>query len=289
MAKLGAFNDDLHTQFVQAARMAAELNLDGLAVRAVAGRNIADLPEDEVRNIRRVADDHGLEIASIGSQFGRGFHFDDAEAGPRAEAHLGRALRYADICGTRLVRVFAGWLRGQEPLSEWQRRPPYPQSLDLLVEKLRPSVLAAEASGTLLMFELEGASYVGTVAEFAALRDALNSPAVALCWDVCNAWWSGERPADGLARIDGLPLVDVQTKEVLASEANPEVASFDRTTVGQGDIGYSTLLPELLRRGYGGYITAERVHHPVKPEEDPSAQQATLGDIAGLKKILGRA
>lgn len=286
--KLGAFNDDLHTVFSAAAKIAAECGVDGLAVRAVGGRNVADLETEEVRQISRDAKDHGIEIASIGSQFGRGFYLEDDDAATRAYDHLSRALRYADICGTPLVRAFGGWLRGQEPLAEWSRRPSYPEYLSKLVDRLTPAVRAAERAGAKLMFELEGASYVGTVAEAAAFFAAIRSDALALCWDVCNGWWSGELPLDGLRRLDSLPLADVHTKDVPALPNDSNVASFGRAVVGQGDIGYSRLLPELVRRGYAGYVTAERVHHPLKPEDNREAQNATLADINGLKAILGR-
>lgn len=284
--KLGAFNDDLHTDFAQAALFAAECGLDGLSVRAVGGRNIASLTGGEVRAIKHAADAAGIEVASIGSQFGRGFHLDDDDAAGAALAHLETALSHADICGTQLVRAFAGWLRGQEALPEWRRRPSYPECLPLLVDRLTPAVRMAERQQAVLMFEIEGASYAGTIAEARLLLDALNSPAVAICWDVCNAWWSGEAPNTGLAAFETVPIVDIHTKDVPARADDPGVASFGRAVVGEGDVGYPHLLPEVIRRGYDGWITAERVHHPLKPEDHPEAQQATLADITALTTIV---
>lgn len=284
--KLGAFNDDLHTDIRHAAALAAERGLDGLAVRAVGGRNVADLDTAEVPAISRALAGQGLEVASIGSQFGRGLYVDDDTAQARATAHLQRAIRCAEICGTPLVRAFAGWLPGQEALTEWRRRPDGSGWVERVAAALYPGVRMAERAGVTLMFELEGASYAGTVDEARTIFDALGSASVALCWDVCNGWWSGEAPFDGLARLGDLPVVDVQTKDVPAEEGDPKVASLGRAVVGQGDIGYDRLLPELMRSGYDGWVTAERVHHPVKPEEDLEAQGATLADIAALQQIL---
>jgi sugar phosphate isomerase/epimerase len=286
IVKLGAFNDDLHTDFLHAAQIAVEEGLDGLAVRNVRGRNIAELDTAEVTGIRRIADDHGIEIASIGSQFGRGLYLGDAAAQAQAEAHLARAIRYADICSTALVRGFAAWLPGQEPLTEWTRRPSFPDALSALVDALRPSVRMAEKAGVTLMFELEGASYVGTVSEAIELFAALDSPSVALCWDVCNGWWSGEEPLDGYARLGQVRVVDVQTKDVPADPEDPRRALLTRAVVGEGDVGYPDILPDLVKGGYSGYITAERVHHPVRPEDDPIAQASTLSDIRNLNRIL---
>ncbi|MCW5951383.1 MAG: sugar phosphate isomerase/epimerase [Propionibacteriaceae bacterium] len=284
--RLGAFNDDLHTDIAEASVIAADLGLDGLAVRAVGGVNIADLDDAGVEYVYRSVRGHGLEVASIGSQFGRGLYLDDPDAISRGMAHLGRALRAAETCGTPLVRVFAGWLPGQEALPEWSRRPPYPECLERLVDVIAPAARAADRAGVTLMFELEGATYVGTVAETRQFFAALGSSAVALCWDVCNGWWSGESAAAGLAELGDLPVVDIQTKDVPAAAGAPLVPTFGRAVVGDGGVGYPWLLPAMIERGYDGWITAERVHHPVKPEENPEAHQATLADITALKSIL---
>jgi len=284
--RLGAFNDDLHTDIAEASALAAELGLDGLAVRAVGGVNIAELDEDAVRAVSRAVRGHGLAVASIGSQFGRGLYLDDAEATRQGQAHLQRALRAAELCDTPLVRMFAGWLPGQESLPEWSRRPRYPECLERLVAVMAPAVAAAERQGVTLMVELEGATYVGTVAEARQFFDAMDSTALALCWDVCNGWWSGERTADGYAALGGLPVVDIQTKDVPATADDPAFPTFGRAVVGEGGVGYRWLLPAVVEAGYAGWITAERVHHPVKPEENPAARKATLDDIAALKSIL---
>jgi sugar phosphate isomerase/epimerase len=283
--KLGSFSDDLHSQFTPAAEMAAAYGLDGLAVRNVGGRNIVELPAAEIRQIAATARQTGLEIASVGTQYGRGFYLDDDDAQSRAEAILSTSIRYAEILNTPLLRTFALWLPGQEELQEWTRRPALEEFLDQLVTRLTPSIKMAERAGMTMMFELEGASFVGQVAEARQLFTALDSPAVALCWDVCNGWWSGESPLDGLRGLTGLKIVDVQTKDVPSVQGDPTCASFGRSVVGMGDIPYESIIPSLIESGYDGYFTVERVYHPQKPEEHPKLQQDTVADIENLKRI----
>jgi sugar phosphate isomerase/epimerase len=285
--RLAAYSDDLHTDFAAAARLAAELGLDAVGVRNVWGRSISQLDEAEVRLVKRTADDHGLAVSVVGSPYGRGFYIDADDAQREAEALLARMIRCADILQTPLIRVFALWLPGQEPLAEWPRRPRYPDCLDQLVERLTPSLRLAERAGVTMMFEVEGASYMGQVAEARQIIERLDSRAVALCWDVSNGWWSGEKPwPDGFQLAEGLPIVDVQTKDVYADSQDPTRASLERAIVGEGDLPYDRILPALIQSGYAGYITAERVHHPGKPEEDLTLQRQTLADIENLKRIL---
>jgi sugar phosphate isomerase/epimerase len=288
--KLGAFSDDLASDFAVAAQLGAQAGLDGLAVRYVGGRNIKDLDADEVRLIKRQADEHGLEISAVGSPYGRDFYLDDDNAQRDAERLLAKMIRDAEILDTELIRVFTLWLPGQEPLPEWRRRPAYPDCLDQLVDRLTPSVRMAERAGVTLMLELEGASYVGQVGEARALMERLDSRAVALCWDVCNGWWSGENPwPDGYAHAQQVRIVDVQFKDVPADPADPSRPMFDRVVVGQGDVPYRQIVPALIKSGYDGYFTVERVYHPMKPEEHPQLQRDALADIENLKAIVADA
>jgi sugar phosphate isomerase/epimerase len=285
--KVGAFSDDLVSDFEAAARLGAEAGLDGLAVRYVGGRNISDLEADEVRLIKRQAEAHGLEIASVGSPYGREFYIDDDDAQRAAEELLQKMISYAGLLGSRLIRVFTLWLPGQAELPEWTRRPAYPDCLDRLADRLGPSVEMAERAGVTLMLELEGASYVGQVREARQLITRLGSPAVALCWDVCNGWWSGEAPwPDGFAEATQVPIVDVQTKDVPADPADPARPTFGRAVVGEGDVPYRQIIPALIEAGYDGWFTVERVYHPLKPEEHPALQRDALADIRNLQAII---
>jgi sugar phosphate isomerase/epimerase len=288
--RLAAFSDDLVSDFGRAAALAAELGLDGVAVRHVDGRNIKDLDQDEVRQVRRTADEHGLEISAVGSPYGREFFIDDDGAQAAAERLLERMIRHADTLRARNIRIFTLWLPGQDPLERWTERPPYPACLDRLAERLAPSVAMAERAGVNLMLELEGASYVGQVAEARQLIERLGSPAVTLCWDVCNGWWSGEPPwPDGWREAQGLPIVDVQTKDVAADPEDPDRPTFRQVVLGEGDLPYERIVSELLASGYDGWFTVERVYHPRRPEEHPRLQRDAVADVRNLRSMLTRA
>jgi sugar phosphate isomerase/epimerase len=145
----------------------------------------------------------------------------------------------------------------------------------------------AEQAGTTLMIELEGASYAGQAGEARQLIQALDSPAVALCWDVCNGWWSGEPPWEqGYREATQVRIVDVQTKDVPADPADPARPTFGRAVVGEGDVPYATIIPALIESGYQGYFTVERVYHPRRPEEHPELQRDALADVRNLKALV---
>lgn len=281
-----AFSDDLHSEFYPAAELAAAEGLDGLAVRNAGGRNVLDTPVTEVRQMGQYAADLGLEISYVGSQFGRGLYLspDPAPAVDLIEA----AAERAHALDTQLVRAFGLWVEGHDELVTWHDRPDTEGQLELVCAQLAPYSEAAERAGVTLMFELEGASYMGTVREASLVLDAMSSPAVALCWDVCNGWWSGEDPMVGLDLVHHLPLADIQTKDVLPLPDNPAKPTFERAVTGEGGIPYAVILSEVDSWSIDCWVTAERVHHPLRPEDDVRLQNATLSDIRAVSRIMGR-
>jgi sugar phosphate isomerase/epimerase len=280
--RLAAISDDLSSDFADAARVAAELGLDGLGVRHVDGVNVRDLDHASLTGIRRTAGDHSLEISAISSPLGRGLFIEsDATA---SLALLDRMIRASELLDCLLIRVFATWLPDQDPLPQWHRRPGVLPPR--VVEQMAAFAERAERAGVTLMLELEGASFVGTVSEARDLLAAVDSPALALCWDVCNGWWSGEVPwpdAWPVARL--LPIADVQFKDVLSQADDPTSPRFEQVVLGTGDIPYESIVDALRQDGYEGWFTAERVYHPRRPEAEDHLRADIIADITRLKTL----
>jgi sugar phosphate isomerase/epimerase len=288
--KTAAFSDDLSSVFAQAAELAAGAGLDGLAVRNVGGRNIATLGDREVAEVKRVADSHGLEISALGSQLGRNSFLEEADSAKEAAELLRPVIGQAAVLGAANVRMFGPWLHCHDPLERWADRPVLADRLEAIAEWLAPSLSIAEEAGVTLMVELEGASYIGQVAEARELLGHVQSPALALCWDVCNGWWSGELPLEeGWPLVRELNIVDVQTKDARSQTGKPDMPAFEQVVLGEGDIPYPAIIGRLFEIGYSGWFTAERVYHPRKPEENPVLQQNTLADIRALQAMLAKA
>jgi sugar phosphate isomerase/epimerase len=285
VVKIAAVSDDLSSDFIDAADLAVQLELDGLSVRNVDRVNIADLELDSVERVGRLAAERGLAISSIASPLGRDLALDSDE-GP-ALALFDRMIRFADALDTTLIRGFALWLPGKEAVSHWADRPWAAELPDQVTERIGDFAAKAERAGITLMIELEGASYVGQVAEAAALFDRVASDSLALCWDVCNGWWSGELPwEEGWPIAAGLPIADVQTKDVRAQPGESRRAGMDQVVLGEGDIPYAQLIAALVDEGYDGWFTAERVYHPRRPELEPRLRADMVADVAELRRLV---
>ena len=283
--RLAAISDDLSSDFGDAARLAAELGLSGMAVRHVGGLNIGELDRSDVVAVRRTADQHGIDISAVSSPLGRDLSLDTDPAA--ALALLDRMLVYADVLGTNLLRFFACWIPGKEAVQDWWERPNLTAALPRLVDRVGAFTDRAQRAGVTMMLELEGASYVGQVAEAHALMAGVGSPSLALCWDVCNGWWSGEHPvATGLGLAVRLPLVDVQIKDVRARAGDPDRPDVTQVALGSGDIDYAAIISTLRRNDYAGWYTAERVYHPRRPEVERTLQDAMIADLRHLGSLI---
>jgi sugar phosphate isomerase/epimerase len=282
-SRLAAISDDLSTDFADAARLAAELGVDGLGVRHVGGVNVRDLDDSTLASIRRTADAHGIAISAVSSPLGRDLYLGDHDA--PALAVLDRMIQTADVLECSLIRVFATWLPGKDALPEWWERPS--QTPAEVAERMSVFAERAERAGVTLMLELEGASYVGRLAEARDLFAAVDSPALALCWDVCNGWWSGERPwPEGWQIARSLPIVDVQFKDVGARFDDPGRPDYNQVVLGEGVIPYEHIVDALTASGYDGWFTAERVYHPRRPEQNERLQADIVADISRLKTLI---
>lgn len=295
MPRIAALSDDLSSDFRDAARLAVDLGIDGLAIRHVDGVRVEELSDKSLARVRDIAADSGLTIATLTSQFGRDFFVDEAGRSEGAVTDaaalemLDRVLEAANLLGTPLVRCFAPWLRGRDGLGQWWERPAAGDVPGPVADRVAEYAARAEKAGLTMIIELEGASYVGQVAEARSLFEQIDSPALALCWDVCNGWWSGELPwEEGWPLARGLPIADVQTKDVRARPGDPARPLLDQVVLGEGDLPYDRIVAALLADGYEGWFTAERVYHPRRPEVEPALRSAMLADLRALRELVQR-
>lgn len=283
MVRIAAINDDLSTRVEDAVHLAGAAGLDGLALRHLDGVPVDDVEPGELRRVRSLFEAHGLAVVALSSRIGRDCPVDADPSG--VLSHLDRIIARCELVGTDLIRVFGPWLSGQDAVATWWRRPA--PVVDQVVAWFSPLAERAVAAGMRLMIELEGASHIGQVAEAAAVLEALGSPALSLCWDVCNGWWSGEDPVPvGLTKALTLPLSDVQFKDVRALPGHPGRPADTLVDLGAGDVDYPSIVTALVAENYQGWCTVERVHHPRRPEAESPLQQATLRDIVHLKELL---
>ncbi len=104
MFKLCAFADESSPAFVGQIDALKRNEIPYLEIRGVDGDNIKDVTPARARELRRMLDDSGLAVWSMGSPIGK-LHLEDDFA-PHLDDHK-RILELADILGASRVRMFS--------------------------------------------------------------------------------------------------------------------------------------------------------------------------------------
>ncbi len=104
MFKLCAFADEASPAFAGQIDALKRNGLSLLEIRGVDGENIKDVTPQKARELRRMMDDAGLAVWSMGSPIGK-LHLEDDFA-PHLDDHK-RIIELADILGATRVRMFS--------------------------------------------------------------------------------------------------------------------------------------------------------------------------------------
>ena len=163
MVKLSAFADEIGDDLdLQIATLKAN-QVGNIELRGVWGKNVLDLSEAEIKEVKRSAMDAGLGFSAIGSPIGK-FPLD-GDFNRQLEA-LKKALEYALILEAPYIRIFSYYLpTDQDPASL------RPQVIDWLGQM----IVEAEKAGVILAHENEKGIYGDTGARCLDLYSSLRS------------------------------------------------------------------------------------------------------------------
>lgn len=147
--------------------------LQGLEIRGVDGENVSSISLEKARQVRRMLDDAGLQVWSVGSPIGK----IDIEQGDFA-AHLDQlrhTLEVARVLGARRLRMFSFYIPAGKDPALYRG-----QVMDQVGQMLR----VGEGSGILFCHENEKGIYGDNAARCADLHRAF--PAMRGVFDPAN-------------------------------------------------------------------------------------------------------
>lgn len=248
------FTDEISMDFEEAIRVCAELRVPYIEPRAFWDTDINRIDMDGARRMKAIMDRYGVQVAVIGSGFGKCSLTDEAEWQEHLQI-LDRQIAFADLFGTRIIRMFPFWLpKG----FDWRagRRPNLDEYMDQIVSRLRVACQRAEREGIIFSMEAEGSTFSGTCPEIRAIIDAVGSKALTCCWDVANSWTDGRVAyPDDYELIRGL-VTHVHVKDATL-DPNDRSRTVGRTFIDRGDIPWADIFRTLIADGYDGVASVE--------------------------------
>lgn len=280
---VAVITDEFTQDFEHMCQTAVELDIPALEVRTVWDRNIVDLTDAQVKELKRLADDHGRTICGLaspvfkcvhpqGGPIDERFHQDAFKASHGFDDQLGildRALEIAGVLEAPMIRVFSFW-RTTEPLA-----------LRAAIEdSLGKAVAAAAPHGVKIGLENEHACNLSTGEEVKPVLDAIQRPELGLVWDPANSSVSGFQgyPDDyRKAPIDRI--IHVHAKDGFF------VDGMDWGVIGEGSVGWAEQLSALVEDGYDGMVSVET--HWGGPDGDKF--QGSVMCAQALQKLIAAA
>lgn len=222
----------------QIAGNARALGFDGVELRGSAGEHIGpDETPAERERIRRLFADNGVAVACI-MGYTR-FTVTDPKAKADGRAQLEKFIAVARDIGCPTIRVFGGQREG----------PDLAENIARAAAALKPLAALAGDNGIRLALETHDDWCVGANAR--AIMDAVDSPALGLCWDVGNSFFT-EPLETTFAAVRGR-IFHVHYKDA-ARKADGKVHS---TLPGTGQVDLRKALTLIHSSGYDRYLSFE--------------------------------
>jgi len=250
--------DEFSQDFAEVCRTATELEIEGLELRTAWDKNVADMSDDEVDEIARLAKASGRRVLGVASPVFKCTLPDGGEIDQRFEQDafhsghtwddqpriLARSVEIAERLGASTLRVFSFW-RTVEPESTYDR----------VVEALEGAVDVAKPRGVKIGLENEHACNLATGAEVGPIFGRIADPAFGLVWDPANAYVAGEVPfPEGYSHVPASRIIHVHAKDGVM---NREADRMQWGDLGAGDVDWKGQLAALIADGYRGAFSLE--------------------------------
>ena len=278
--RLSVITDEISMDLDHALDVMKEYGCTGAEIRSLWGANIGDLSDEQTDEALALLDGAGMEVSCLASPLFKcelGESADDkvgnthqaTQRTAREQMELLKRLhKRANQFGTRYMRTFAYWRRGELT----------PKIEDAIIAGMSDAVKYAEDNDLVLLMENEHDCYLGTGAETARFLSRVNSPALRACWDPGNSYFAGETPyPDGYNALRNfVEHVHVKDAELLAS------GKYRFIVCGEGEVDYKGHLAALKADGYKGYLSIETHYKPF----GGTAEQGTRLSLQGLLKLL---
>lgn len=245
----------------------------------VLGKGCERLTDEELAEVKKLLAEHGLTVGAFQSSLAK-VHLPDAERQKAELDKLEGLIRAADALDCRLVRAFNYW---QPPKDERGALAIQPDQMQRVLDMFEPVAKRAKEAGLVLAFENCGQ----TVAEVAALVEALGVPGWGLAWDASNGWETDERRADEVEHIVTCArrarMVHVKAKSIVtrghlagleehgSSTSHPAGAvqpPADARKVSPSKLPWDRVLAACAAAGLEGPVTVE-THNPRDSGKSP--------------------
>jgi len=278
--RLSAITDEISTDLAHALDVMSEYDCTGAELRNLWGANISNLSDAQVDDARKLLDQRRMEVVCLASPLFK-CELGEGVIGPGGRLHeatqrtvaeqmdvLARCARLARLLGTKYIRTFAFWRRGEQS-----------QAIEeSIAAGLADAIKYAEDNELVLLLENEHDCYMSKGADTARFLGRINSPALRMVWDPGNAFFAGDIPFP-----DGYQACRNFVEHVHVKDAEKRAnGQYRFVVVGDGEIDFKGQFAALKTDGYKGYLSLETHYRPFAG----TAEQASRLCLQAMKALL---
>ncbi|MEZ5367043.1 MAG: sugar phosphate isomerase/epimerase family protein [Bryobacterales bacterium] len=283
---VAVITDEFTQDFEQICQTTRELEIPGLEVRTAWDKNIVDMTDEQVLEIKRLAEKYGRTICGVASPVFKCTHPEGGDIDHRFEqdafhaAHtfedqpriLARAIQICKMLDAPILRVFSFW-RTVEPTKLHNQ----------IVASLHQVLDAARPAGVKIGIENEHACNLATGAEVAPVLEAIPDPNLGIVWDPANSYVAGAVAfPDDYEKIPKGRILHVHAKDGVMDTTIDRMQWGD---VGAGKVNWKGQLAALVHDGYHGLVSLET--HWAGPGGDKFAGSTICAE--SLKRLVAEA
>ena len=240
MAQLSAFADEAAEKFTDQIDFLCQQKIGHIELRFCDGKNIMDLNQSELSNIKRILQDHAIKVSAIGSPIGK-ISLDEP-----FPAHLEKfkhALKLAQYFDTPMIRIFSYYPPAGKNIADCRSE---------VTDRLTAQVDLLNDQNITLVHENEAGIYGQTASRCLDLVQTINSPKLKLAYDPGN-FVATEKITNNMETCWPLLKNYVAHIHIKDRKVNAETGCLP----GAGDAQIKQLLTELAKSNYPGFLTLE--------------------------------
>jgi len=236
--RLSAFGDEISPQLEIQLEVLERENIRSLEIRGVGNKNVLDLTDEELEEIRSRLESKGFTISAIASPLGKVSIEEDFHQHMKL---FRRGLEIARKFSCNYIRIFSFYLpRGEKP-EKYRRK---------VIQQLESMVELAEKENVILLHENEREIYGDLPERCLDLLSSINSANFRATFDPANFVACGVKPFQ-----QAFPLLVDYIEYVHIKDARFS----DQAVVpaGEGDAEWRKLLTALKQRNFPGFFSLE--------------------------------
>lgn len=267
--RLTAFADEISPELSVQVETLHRLEVGGLDLRGVGGKNVLDLTVDELLEVKTACESRGLWVECVGSPVNKVVYSPDSA---KQETHkLEKSILAAHTLDVKKIRIFSPQIpEGQED-AQWPE----------VLAYMRDLADRAKAANVVLMHENDG-QFIGAFPKYAQkMMEALGAPHFRFVYDFANGVPLGFR-----AMKDWFPWVLPHLESVHIKDALPDGKV---VPAGEGEGELRETFEYLIENVWDGAVTLEPHLKAGGPYGGFSGPQLFEVAVKALRKVVQEA